>query len=334
MLTLPADYSSTLSVRQTESAIKIIKNYFEKHLTDNMKLERVSAPLFVPGDVGLNDDLNGVERAVSFDVPDIAKDNVQIVHSLAKWKRYSLYKYGYGISEGIYTNMNAIRRDETLDNIHSIYVDQWDWERAISADMRTVDYLKEVVQSIVDGIVDTLDKIKSIYPSVDVNLSREVKFVTSQELEDTYPTLSAKEREHEITKKYKTVFIMQIGEPLRSGKPHDNRAPDYDDWSLNGDLLFWHDTLGIALELSSMGIRVDAKTLIDQLTKSNMLQRTSLKFHSLLLDGTLPLSIGGGIGQSRMCMLILGKAHIGEVHCSVWSDETVSLCEQHGIELL
>ena len=330
---LPKHYKSTLNLYDTQTAIGLLKRTFEERLCLALNLKRVSAPLFVDPDSGLNDDLSGVERAVRFDLKETGKDAV-VVHSLAKWKRMALAVYGFSAGEGLYTDMNAIRRDEEMDNLHSVYTDQWDWEKVITKDTRTIDYLKKLVQGIVGAICDTLDYLKCRYPQISVELNRQTHFITSQELEDLYPNLTAKERENEITKKYKTVFIMQIGDKLKSGKPHDSRAPDYDDWTLNGDIMFWHEPLNCAMEISSMGIRVDEKSLDSQLTKSGKDERRNLPFHKALLNGELPLTVGGGIGQSRLSMLLLGKAHIGEVQVSLWDDETKTACAKHGITLL
>ena len=330
---LPKHYNSTLNLYDTQTAIGLLKRTFEERLCLALNLKRVSAPLFVDPDSGLNDDLSGVERAVRFDLKETGKDAV-VVHSLAKWKRMALAVYGFSAGEGLYTDKNAIRRDEEMDNLHSVYTDQWDWEKVITKDTRTIDYLKKVVQGIVGAICDTLDYLKCRYPQISVELNRQTHFITSQELEDLYPNLTAKERENEITKKYKTVFIMQIGDKLKSGKPHDSRAPDYDDWTLNGDIMFWHEPLNCAMEISSMGIRVDEKSLDSQLTKSGKDERRNLPFHKALLNGELPLTVGGGIGQSRLSMLLLGKAHIGEVQVSLWDEETRTACKENGIVLL
>ncbi len=329
----PIGYKSVLSVYDTQKAIGAVKRTFEDNLSLALNLKRVSAPLFVEPHTGLNDDLNGVERPVEFDIME-TKENAQIVHSLAKWKRMALHKYGFPVGEGLYTDMNAIRRDEEMDNLHSIYVDQWDWEKVIDRDARNVETLKQTVRNIVDAICDTQEEIKKLYPQIKGTLTREVSFVTTQELEDTYPTLSPKERENAYLKEHKTAFIMQIGDILKSGVKHDGRAPDYDDWTLNGDIVFWNDVLECAFEVSSMGIRVDEKSLDEQLTKAKCDNRRTLTFHKMLLDGQLPLTMGGGIGQSRLCMLLLGKAHIGEVQVSVWDNETISGCKAAGIELL
>jgi len=330
---VPKGYKSTLSVYETQTAIGELRRNFEMNLCNALNISRVSAPLFVGSDTGFNDDLNGIERPVEFDILE-TKTNAQIVHSLAKWKRYALYAYGFPVGKGLYTDMNAIRRDEEMDNIHSIYVDQWDWEKVISPDMRNENYLKDTVQKIINALCDSLDFIKSRYSGITADVSRNVKFITSQELEDMYPDLTPKERENAYVKENKTVFLMQIGDVLKSGKKHDGRAPDYDDWSLNGDILIWNEVLGCAFEISSMGIRVDKETLELQLKKAGAEERKNLPFHKALLDGKLPLSIGGGIGQSRLCMLLLGKAHIGEVQVSVWDDETLRTGKENGINIL
>lgn len=330
---IPENYVSTLGTYETQTAIGFIKQCFEEALTGSIKLKRVSAPLFVARNSGLNDDLSGVERPVRFDIPALAGQEGEVVHSLAKWKRQALHNYDFHVGNGLYTDMNAIRRDEELDNLHSIYVDQWDWERVITKEQRTLDYLKETVQGIVNAIIETSSRLHTKYPNVSIFLDPQVSFVTSQELEDMYPDLDSKARENAYVKEHKTTFIMQIGAPLKSGKPHDGRAPDYDDWSLNGDLLFWHEPLGIAMELSSMGIRVDAESMMAQLTHANALKRLDYDFHKAIVNNELPLTIGGGIGQSRMCMLLLGKSHIGEVQVSLWDDETLEACASN-IELL
>lgn len=330
---IPKGYVPSLGLYDTQKAIGLLKRLFEDRLSAVLKLRRVSAPLFVEAATGLNDDLNGIERPVSFDIPS-AKCDAQVVHSLAKWKRMALKKYDFYVGKGIYTDMNAIRRDEELDNLHSIYVDQWDWEKVISREDRNLDYLHRTVEQIVGVICDTCDTMRSIYPQLGVTLSKEIKFITSQELEDMYPQLSAKEREKEIVKKYKTVFLEGIGGKLKSGQKHDGRAPDYDDWTMNGDILFWHETLGTVLEISSMGIRVDEKAMDKQLHESGCDDRRSCTFHKQLLEGKLPLTIGGGIGQSRLCMLLLGKVHIGEVQASVWDDDTIEICKNAGVPLL
>ena len=295
--------------------------------------KRVTAPLFVTENSGLNDNLSGIERPVSFDIPFVGEE-AQIVHSLAKWKRLALYRYGFSIGEGLYTDMNAIRRDEELDNIHSIYVDQWDWEKVISAENRTISYLKLVVNAIVNAICDTNERLQAHFPQLTTKLCREVSFITSEELLNLYPDLTPKERETAYVKEHKTVFIMQIGKTLSNGTRHDGRAPDYDDWDLNGDIMFWDDTLSIPLEISSMGIRVDSMSLDKQLTISGCNSRRDLPFHKMLLNNELPLTIGGGIGQSRLCMLMMGCAHIGEVQSSIWDKETMQICEANGITIL
>ena len=330
---VPEHYCSMLSMYETQEAIGIIKSAMQKKLCMALHLKRVTAPLFVDPKSGLNDDLNGVERPVSFEIP-AANMEAQVVHSLAKWKRMALYRYDFRPGKGLYTNMNAIRRDETLDNLHSIYVDQWDWERVITPEKRNIQELKFTVQGIVLAICDTLEVVKKKYPRITTELCREVKFITSQELEDRYPDLTPKEREHAICKEFKTVFIMQIGDKLLSGEPHDGRAPDYDDWQLNGDLLFYNPVMDNSIEISSMGIRVDPFTLDQQLRKANCDDRRSLEYHRMLLEGKLPCTIGGGIGQSRLCMLLLGKAHIGEVQSSIWDQETIETCKAAGIALL
>ena len=330
---VPQGYKSTLGLYDTQTAIGLLKRTFEERLCLALNLKRVSAPLFVDPDTGLNDDLNGVERPVKFDLKETGK-NAVVVHSLAKWKRMALAVYGFSAGEGLYTDMNAIRRDEEMDNLHSVYTDQWDWEKIITRETRTIAYLKNVVQGIVGAICDTLDFLKCRYPQIGVELTRTVSFVTSQELEDAYPDLTPKERENAYLKGHKTAFIMQIGEKLRSGKPHDGRAPDYDDWALNGDILFWNDVLDCAFEVSSMGIRVDEKSLDVQLTKAGADERRKFPFHKALLAGELPLTMGGGIGQSRLSMLLLGKAHIGEVQVSLWDEETKRVCKENGIVLL
>lgn len=332
-LTLPKGYKSTLSLYDTQKSIGKVKRIFEDNLSNALNLKRVSAPLFVLPETGLNDDLNGVERPVAFDIKETS-EVAQVVHSLAKWKRMALHKYGFHVGEGLYTDMNAIRRDEEMDNLHSIYVDQWDWEKIIDRESRNVDTLKSTVVKIVEAICSTLEEIKKEYPEITTSLSKEVSFVTTQELEDMYPNLSPKERENEYLKAHKTAFIMQIGDLLKSGIRHDGRAPDYDDWQLNGDIVFWNDVLERAFEVSSMGIRVDKDSLDTQLTKAGCDHRRSFPFHQMLLSDELPLSIGGGIGQSRLCMLLLQKAHIGEVQVSVWDKETVESCKTLGINLL
>ena len=333
MTVLPERYQPALGMYETQKAIGLIKNIFQVKLCAALHLKRVTAPLFVDPATGLNDDLNGVERPVGFDIPAVGIEG-QVVHSLAKWKRLALHDYNFFVGNGLVADMNAIRRDEELDNLHSIYVDQWDWEKVIDESTRNEAYLKDTVRRIVSAICGTLDELKWQFSSLDTDLCRDVFFITAQELEDMYPQLTPKEREGIITKKHKTVFIQQIGGKLKSGKPHDGRAPDYDDWSLNGDLLFWHEPLQCALEISSMGIRVDPESLDKQLSLAGCDNRRELPFHKMLLNGELPLTIGGGIGQSRLCMLLLGKAHIGEVQASLWDEETKRLCKEAGIVLL
>ena len=333
---IPEGYLSLLSVYDTQKAIGLLKRLFEDRLAALLNLYRVSAPLFVAENSGVNDNLNGYERPVAFDILRSDK-RAEVVHSLAKWKRLALKRYGFYPGRGIYTDMDAIRRDEdVLDNLHSVYVDQWDWEKIILPENRNLDYLKSTVIDIVKAICDTQDTMQSIYPVLQrlPKLERNVTFISSQELEDRYPNLTPKERENVITEEYKTVFIIGIGEKLRSGKPHDGRAPDYDDWQLNGDILFWDDLLKCAMEISSMGIRVDPESLDRQLMESGCDSRKVLPYHKALLNGELPLTIGGGIGQSRVSMLLLGKAHIGEVQASIWDDETERICEENHIPLL
>ena len=322
------------NILETEVAIKFIKDSFERELADALNLTRVSAPLFVFPETGLNDNLSGVERPVEFDILDIHKRKVQVVQSLAKWKRLALKKYGFTIGTGLYTDMNAIRRDETLDAIHSIYVDQWDWEKVINPDERNLHTLKNAVKDIYEALKETQFKLCGRFGGMKPFLPEEITFVSTQELEDMYPDKSAKEREDAVTEKYGAVFLMQIGLPLKSGKPHDGRAPDYDDWMLNGDILVWNPVLEHAFEISSMGIRVDAKALDAQLQVSGCTERAELPFHKALLNGELPQTMGGGLGQSRICMLLLGKRHIGEVQSSIWPEEMISECEAEGIHIL
>ena len=333
MTIIPEHYQPALGLYETQKAIGLIKNIFLVKLCAALRLKRVTAPLFVDPATGLNDDLNGVERPVSFDVPAVGKD-AQVVHSLAKWKRLALKNYDFFVGKGLVADMNAIRRDEELDNLHSIYVDQWDWEKVIDESTRNEATLKDTVERIVSAICGTLDELKWQFSDLSTELCREVFFIKSQELEDLYPDKTPKEREQLIVKEHKTVFIQQIGGKLKSGKPHDGRAPDYDDWELNGDLLFWHEPLQCALEISSMGIRVDPESLDRQLTLAGCEERRKLPFHQMLLQGELPLTIGGGIGQSRLCMQLLCKAHVGEVQASLWDEETQRLCKEAGIVLL
>ena len=332
---IPQGYAPCLNLYDTQKAIGLLKRLFEDTLGGALHLRRVSAPLFVEASTGLNDDLNGVERAVSFDIPDAGRE-AQVVHSLAKWKRMALYRYQFSVGEGLYTDMNAIRRDEELDNLHSAYVDQWDWEKIITQEDRTRDYLKQTVNAIVRALVDTQSFLRSVFPQLSAlpELPGQVTFVTAQDLEDLYPQLSPKERENTIVREHGAVFLMGIGGKLKSGQPHDGRAPDYDDWNLNGDILFWDSVNGQAIELSSMGIRVSPESLDRQLTLAGCDSRRSLPFHRMLLNGELPLTMGGGIGQSRVSMLLLGKAHIGEVQSSLWDPDTVRACEQAGVVLL
>ena len=333
ILQVPEGYKSILSVYETQIAIGTIKRIFEDCLARALNLKRASAPLFVGSETGLNDNLSGAERPVEFDIKETGT-NAQIVHSLAKWKRTALHDYGFSVGEGLYTDMNAVRRDEEMDNLHSIYVDQWDWEKVIDKATRNETTLRETVTAIVNAICDTADKTKEMFPALSLEFSRDVCFITSQQLEDMYPDMTSKERENACVKEHKTVFLMQIGDILKSGKKHDGRAPDYVDWSLNGDILMWSDVLGCAVELSSMGIRVDEKALDEQLTKANCDNRRTLPFHKKLLAGELPLSMGGGIGQSRVCMLLLQKMHVGEVQVSVWDDDTLAGCKAAGVKLL
>ena len=330
---IPEHYAPVLDAYDTQRAIAYIKATFQDEFSSALNLKRVSAPLFVTEDSGLNDNLNGYERPVSFDIPAVGAE-AQVVHSLAKWKRLALKRYHFTVGNGLYTDMNAIRRDEALDNVHSIYVDQWDWEKIITRENRNLDFLKLIVRAIVRAICNTNDRLHVRYPQLRTNLTPEVSFITSQELEDMYPDKVPSEREKVYVREHKTACIMQIGGVLRSGKPHDGRAPDYDDWGLNCDIFFWDEVLDRALEISSMGIRVDAESLARQLELSGCENRRELPFHKMLLAGELPLTIGGGIGQSRLSMLLLGCAHIGEVQSSVWDAETIAACEQAGIPLL
>lgn len=332
-LSIPAEYQNKLNIRETEIAIKLLKDQFETQLADTLNLVRVSAPLFVRPETGLNDNLNGIERPVDFDIRDLAAQ-VEIVQSLAKWKRQALGTYGFNPGEGLYTDMNAVRRDEVLDNIHSVYVDQWDWELIITREQRTMETLQMVVREIFRCFRRTENHLIRQYPQFSRKLPDRLFFITSQELEDRYPDLTPRERENAICREKQAVFILQIGEKLRSGQPHDGRAPDYDDWSLNGDLIFWYPLLERAFEVSSMGIRVDAQAMRDQLAKSGCEDRAQLAFHSRILQDQLPLTIGGGIGQSRLCMFFLDKAHIGEVQASVWPEDMLAACAKSGMVLL
>ena len=332
-LFIPENYSSPLDVYKTQKAISFIKQTFQARLAAALHLKRVSAPLFVTEGSGLNDNLNGFERPVSFDIPAVGECG-QVVHSLAKWKRLALKEYHFYVGNGLYTDMNAIRRDEDLDNIHSIYVDQWDWEKVITREERTLDYLIDTAQKIVNVICDTNDLLRVDFPELSVKLERKLFAITTEELLEMYPNLTAKEREDAIAKEHGTVLLMQIGGKLKNGEPHDGRAPDYDDWALNGDILFYNEVLGHAFEISSMGIRVDEESLSRQLTERGCDDRRTLPFHKALLAGELPLTIGGGIGQSRLCMFFLKKMHIGEVQASVWPEEQEDELLKQGCKLL
>ncbi|KAB3534874.1 aspartate--ammonia ligase [Alkaliphilus pronyensis] len=333
-LKVPKGYKSPLGIKETEIAIKQIKDFFESALAYELNLTRVSAPLFVEPETGTNDNLNGIERPVSFDVKGVGGKQVEIVHSLAKWKRMALHRYGFNRGEGIYTDMNAIRRDEDLDNIHSIYVDQWDWELVISKEERKSSALKEIVEKIYRVFKRTEDEVCKLYPSFKKSLPDNIFFITTQELEDRFPSFSPKEREDAIAKEKGAVFIMEIGDKLLSGTKHDGRAPDYDDWILNGDIIFWYPVLEMALELSSMGIRVDEAALVKQLKIAKAEDKKELTFHRMLLNKELPYTVGGGIGQSRICMFFLEKAHIGEVQASIWPQDMIKKCEEADILLL
>ena len=326
-------YQSKLSVLETQKAIRALRHRFEENLCDGLNLSRASAPLFVKKGSGLNDDLNGVERPVSFDILETGEE-VEVVHSLAKWKRMALAKYGFKMHTGLYTDMNAIRRDEHCDSIHSLYVDQWDWEKVISKEDRNFDYLKDTVYRIYSAILNTADGIERQYPELDNYLPRKIKFISTFELEEKYPELSPKERENKAAKEFGAVFLTQIGGRLKNGEKHDGRAPDYDDWKLNGDIIVYNRVTDAAFEISSMGIRVDKESLLSQLKEENALDRLELPFHKALVNGELPYTIGGGIGQSRLCMLHLQKAHIGEVHASVWPESEIKRCKEQGIVLL
>ena len=333
-LAIPEGYKPVLGLRETEVAIKQVKDYFENRIAKQLNLTRVSAPLFVRPETGLNDNLNGTERPVAFDIKEIKGADVQIVQSLAKWKRMALYRYGFNSGEGLYTDMNAIRRDEDMDNLHSVYVDQWDWEKVILKEERTIEKLKEIVNGLYDVFKDTEKYVHGLYPDLKKTLPEKITFITTQELEDMYPTLSSKEREDAITKEKEAVFVMQIGGALLSGDKHDGRAPDYDDWTLNGDIIFWNPVLERSFELSSMGIRVDEDALDRQLKIAGCDDRRELEFHKMLLNKELPYTVGGGIGQSRICMYLLEKAHVGEVQSSVWTDEMIQDCKDANIVLL
>lgn len=333
-LIIPEDYFSPLSLYDTQVAIKTVKDFFQSVLAKQLNLLRVSSPLFVDPASGMNDNLNGIERPVSFGIKEQNERQAEIVQSLAKWKRYALKEYGFAHGEGLYTDMNAIRRDEICDNIHSIYVDQWDWEKVITAEDRNEEYLKATVRSIYGAILRTAAAVKEKYPVLDIKLPDFISFVSTYELEEKYPDLTPKERENAAAKEYGAVFVMKIGGRLKSGEKHDGRAPDYDDWSLNGDILVYNPMLDSAFEISSMGIRVDRESLISQLKAENAEDRLKYEFHTLLMNGSLPLTIGGGIGQSRLCMFLLQKAHIGEVQVSIWPEREVKKCKAAGITLL
>ena len=330
---IPQNYTPALNLYDTQRAIGTVKRLFADTLCATLNLYRVSAPLFLEASTGLNDDLNGVERKVTFDIRDSGIE-AQVVQSLAKWKRKALKDYGFRVGKGLYCDMNAIRRDEELDNLHSVYVDQWDWEKVITREDRDVSYLKRTVRDIVGAVCETNDALGVAFPSLHTKLDREVFFITTQELEDLYPDKTPKERENAILREHHTVFLMQIGGKLKSGKPHDGRAPDYDDWALNGDILMWNPVLECAFEISSMGIRVDEESLARQLKLAGCEARAELPFHKMLLAGQLPLTIGGGIGQSRLCMLMIGTCHIGEVQSSLWDETTRDACQKAGIMLL
>lgn len=334
-LIIPKDYDPKLSIRETQEAIRYIRETFQDEFGKEMGLNRVSAPMYVEKSSGINDNLNGYEKPVSFTMKDMPGETIEVVHSLAKWKRMALKKYGFGLHEGLYTNMNAIRKDEDLDNFHSSYVDQWDWEKVISKDERNEKTLKETVELIFKVIKHMEHEVWYKFPNAVYHLPDKIHFITSQELEDKYPELEdAKDRENAICKELGCVFVMQIGDVLKSGKRHDGRAPDYDDWKLNGDILFWYEPLQCALELSSMGIRVDEDSMVEQLKKTGDEDRLKLQYHKMILNKELPYTIGGGIGQSRLCMLLLGKAHVGEVQASIWPDEMLKKCEENGIHIL
>lgn len=333
-LVIPKGYASKTDLITTQKQIKFVKDTFEKILATQLNLIRVSAPILVFSNTGINDDLNGVERPVRFDVKALDGKNAEIVHSLAKWKRLALKKYNFEANEGLYTDMNAIRRDDSVDNIHSIYVDQWDWEKVISREIRTVDYLKETVTKIVEAVYETSELAKKIFPTLTLTVNKNVKFITALEAEELYPDLTPKERENALTRKYGTVFLMGIGGKLKNGLPHDGRAPDYDDWDLNGDILFYNEVLDSSIEISSMGIRVDEKSLVSQLKQANLENRMSFPYHKAIVDGELPLTIGGGIGQSRLCMYVLQKAHIGEVQVSLWPDGFEEEAKKLGVDIL
>lgn len=331
---IPAGYQSKLNLLQTELAIKKVKDYFESNLAEELNLIRVSAPILVKAGTGINDNLNGVERMVSFDALDVKDTDIQVVQSLAKWKRLALAKYGIGLGKGLYTDMNAIRRDEILSNLHSMYVDQWDWEKVISKEQRNVQTLQAEVRKIYNVLRSTEIYLNDFFPALKPSLPMNIHFVTTQELEDQYPHLTPKEREDIVAKEYGAVFISQIGGTLKSGNKHDGRSPDYDDWNLNGDIVLWNPTLEIAFEVSSMGIRVDEETLLKQLMIAGAEEREQLEFHQAILNEEVPYTMGGGIGQSRLCMFFLQKAHIGEVQVSIWNEEILQSCKEANIQLL
>lgn len=331
---IPEGYQSALDERETQRAIKKVKDYFQQELAYGLQLRRVTAPLFVIPETGLNDTLNGYERRVEFTIKDMDETRVEVVQSLAKWKRMALGKYGVEPGRGLYTDMNAIRRDEELDNLHSIYVDQWDWEKVITKEQRTEEYLEETVNTIYHAMKNLGDYVNRLYRDIQVEIPNEITFITTQELEDAYPDKTPKEREDIVAEKYGAVFIKKIGGVLASGEKHDGRAPDYDDWELNGDIILWNDVLKQAFEISSMGIRVDAESMKRQLEIDGKTDRLEMPFHKGVIDGTIPLSIGGGIGQSRLCMFFLKKAHIGEVQVSVWPDDMIEECAENDIFLL
>ena len=333
-LIIPESYKSEMGLMENQRAIKDIKDFFQRELAEKLNLCRVSAPLFVAPETGLNDNLNGVERTVSFTIKDMDEKPVEIVQSLAKWKRMTLGRYGTPAGEGIYTDMNAIRRDEELDNLHSIYVDQWDWEKVMEKSQRNEEFLKETVRALYEALKALSLHVAEKYPELKTELPDEIFFITTQQLEDMYPDKTPGEREDALLKDKKAAFIMQIGDVLKSGEKHDGRAPDYDDWQLNGDIILWNETLGKAFEISSMGIRVDAEAMDRQLKKAGADERRQLEFHKMILADELPYTIGGGIGQSRLCMYFLRKAHIGEVQVSVWPDEMIEKCRENNIFLL
>lgn len=333
-LIIPENYDPVLDLRKTQEAIKYIRDTFQKEIGRALQLSRISAPLFVEKSSGLNDNLNGVEAPVSFEIKEIPDETIEVVHSLAKWKRMALKKYNFKMHEGLYTNMNAIRKDETVDNLHSYYVDQWDWEKIISKSERNEETLKRHVLKIFKVIKHMEHEVWYKYPHAVNRLPDKIHFFTSQELEDRYPNLTPTERETVMCKEYGCIFVMGVGKKLKSGIKHDGRAPDYDDWDLNGDILFWFEPLKCALEISSMGIRVDEDALVRQLEAENCLERLNLPYHKQILNKELPYTIGGGIGQSRLCMLLLKKAHVGEVQASIWPQEMIDECEKHNIHLL